>query len=553
MKKIIAIIIDKSEFLLWQKGIIEKLTDNSEIIVEKIFSVDLKSRFGSKYKKLINTSDISHILRRKIPLIQKVKKSLVTIFPESIPLQLENTENTYIVQEQEVDKISEVDIILNLTSYYIDFRQNQYNKIKVLSFFVGGENSHKYSIGFSEILNNEKKLQISLVTNTNIKGEIQIIEEFVSKYFKLSYAKSVNLLFREAYTLLNKYLKNTKFYNDNEQTNKENNMLITLDFPVTFSIKQKIMVFYKMVIFFIKEFIYRAFSGGTWNIGVIKATLEDFVDKKIDIKDIEWLEKDKLLKNKFIADSFGIIVDNELYILYEEVEYPRNKGYICIKNVTKKSNSEVIINEPFHLSYPYCFEHQNKIFCVPESWENNSISLYEAKEFPNKWEKVKTLIDDIKGVDTSIFFYEDMWWLFTTIKDDGNSYKLLLFYSSDLFGEFKSHPLNPVKLDCRSARNGGKIFKYKNEIYRPTQDYSEKHQGSIILNKIIQLSPNSFREKIAYKISPFDDSKYNHKLHTFSIVNDYIIFDSYKKKCIFSNIKLLTFKINRILYKIKTG
>ena len=545
----IDLIVNKTNFLLWHKSIIEKLKADDSININEIHTVDIQTENFTK--KQINNFNIPYIFKRKIQFLHKSKTSLNSLHSDIIPLSLINDEFRYVIPENEIDKFSDSKIFINLTNYHINFKCSSNSDFIILYFLFGTKYNFRYPIGYCEVSNDENIFKISLMEETTHPNKLHILDEYFSKYHRLSYAKSVNLLFMEAYTLLNKYLRNKKLNNDIGLKNKEKILTIKLDSPVSFSINKQIFFYLKIVNYFIKEFIGRVFIGGTWNIGIVKASLEDFVDHKIDVDKINWLENEELLNSKFIADPFGIMFDSELYILYEEVKYLRNRGHIFITKFSNDSKKRRIIKEPFHLSFPYCFNYRNKIYCIPESWENNNILLYEAKEFPYKWEKAKTLIGDIKGVDTSIFRYNNLWWLFTTLKDNGNAYKLFLYYSDNLFGEFISHSMNPVKLDYRSARNGGKIFMYKNEIYRPSIDYSEKHQGAITINRIVSLTKESFEEEIAYTIKPFRETEYNHKLHTFSVVDDYIIFDSMEKKCIFSNLNLILFKIIRLFYYIK--
>ena len=81
---------------------------------------------------------------------------------------------------------------------------------------------------------------------------------------------------------------------------------------------------------------------------------------------------------------------------YKRLNYLLSKGYISaiILGETKTEQHYSVIKFPFHMSYPYLIEYENQIYCVPETSEANEVSLFVAKEFPVKWEKVMTLISD---------------------------------------------------------------------------------------------------------------------------------------------------------------
>ncbi|NIR67375.1 MAG: hypothetical protein GWO10_27260, partial [candidate division Zixibacteria bacterium] len=68
---------------------------------------------------------------------------------------------------------------------------------------------------------------------------------------------------------------------------------------------------------------------------------------------------------------------------------------------------QVILDETFHLSYPYVFKWQDEFYMIPETFETDSIRLYRASNFPNEWEFVETLVDGKDFVDPSIVFFED--------------------------------------------------------------------------------------------------------------------------------------------------
>ena len=94
------------------------------------------------------------------------------------------------------------------------------------------------------------------------------------------------------------------------------------------------------------------------------------------------------------------------------------------------------------------------------------------------------MLDNYPGVDTTIIEYSGLFWMFTSNKKDGVWYNLNLFFSDNLFSGWKPHPQNPIKTDIRSSRSAGRPFMYKNYIIRPSMNYSEKIEGSIVLNKI---------------------------------------------------------------------
>jgi len=67
-----------------------------------------------------------------------------------------------------------------------------------------------------------------------------------------------------------------------------------------------------------------------------------------------------------------------------------NIGYATSDNGLDWTYQQIVLDEPYHLSYPYVFEWQGDYYMVPESYQVNSILLYRAVNFPTDWEFVAT-------------------------------------------------------------------------------------------------------------------------------------------------------------------
>jgi hypothetical protein len=111
-----------------------------------------------------------------------------------------------------------------------------------------------------------------------------------------------------------------------------------------------------------------------------------------------------------------------------------------------------------HVSYPYIFKYDGDIFLIPESYEEGKINLYKAKNFPDTWVKIHTLIEGVKAVDSTIFHYDNYWWVMYTDLNIGLNNNLNILYSKDLLGPWQQHEKNPVKIDISSSRPAGTPF-----------------------------------------------------------------------------------------------
>jgi hypothetical protein len=242
----------------------------------------------------------------------------------------------------------------------------------------------------------------------------------------------------------------------------------------------------------------------------------------------------KSSKDKFWADPFIINRKSRNYVFVEELIYKTRKGHISVIELDNEGNflgSEKIIDKPYHLSYPFIFEVNDCYYMIPESSQNKTIELYKCSEFPYKWEFSKNLMENLSAVDTTLFLYNNKWWLFTCIDGtggiSGGSTELFLFYSDDPFSDnWKSHQCNPIISDVRKARPAGKIFVQDGKIYRPSQDCSVRYGKGFNFNQITLLTENEYEEKLILKVEP----EWNKRLkgsHTFNFDNNFTIIDTY--------------------------
>jgi hypothetical protein len=130
-----------------------------------------------------------------------------------------------------------------------------------------------------------------------------------------------------------------------------------------------------------------------------------------------------------------------------------------------------------------------------------------------RWRVARPILEDFPAVDPTILSHEGLWWLWCTHAEDEPESKLFLWYAFDLFGPWKPHPGNPVKVDVRSSRPAGRPFFFDGTLYRPAQDCSRTYGGGITINRVRQLSPTEFCEEPVVSLEPWD-GRYRAGIHT---------------------------------------
>ena len=202
---------------------------------------------------------------------------------------------------------------------------------------------------------------------------------------------------------------------------------------------------------------------------------------------------------KFVADPFLVKEDDTWNLFFEVYNNDTQQGDLAVatsKNTWTWNYQKVIIDEPFHLSYPYVFKAENDYYLIPESFEDNSIRLYKADEFPTKWSFVQRLVEGREYVDNSIVHYNGKWWLFSSVTSND---KLYLHYADSLTGPWREHPMSPIVVDdVHKARPSGRMIVYGGKLYRFTMDVNPPfgtHQ--VMVYEITDISPTTYSEELA--------------------------------------------------------
>lgn len=211
--------------------------------------------------------------------------------------------------------------------------------------------------------------------------------------------------------------------------------------------------------------------------------------------------------DRFWADPFPIRVGNDYYIFHEELLYATGKGTIVltVMDETGRTTSPIpILERDYHLSYPFVFEWDGDLFMMPETAAHRQVELYRCVSFPAQWKLECVVLPGVKALDPTPVSLFGKWWLFANLPayGAGSLDELHLFFSDSPVGPWTQHPANPIKSDVRSARPAGRIFEKQGQLYRPAQDCSTRYGGAVAINRIVQLSPDTYEEVETGRIGP---------------------------------------------------
>lgn len=197
----------------------------------------------------------------------------------------------------------------------------------------------------------------------------------------------------------------------------------------------------------------------------------------------------------FIADPFMIEDQGKYFMFFEVMNLDSNTGDIGLAvsdDGRDWSYEKIVLDEEFHLSYPAIYLWEGEHYMIPESGEDESVRLYRASSFPEEWEYMGNLLSGSTFYDPTLFFRDNIWWMFTSGLGNGD---LNLFYSDSLSSGWQAHPMNPlVENKPNMARPAGHVFEYEGSLFRLAQDDYPSYGIQVYAVEITELTSDNYQE-----------------------------------------------------------
>lgn len=194
-----------------------------------------------------------------------------------------------------------------------------------------------------------------------------------------------------------------------------------------------------------------------------------------------------------------------LWILCEHFDDAGDqRGRIALFEINKYNQAVprgIVLEEPFHLSFPRLLEFQNRLYLTVESYQSRDVRLYTAGAMTEEWKLCRILLQGDAFIDPILVHHDDgVWYLFvntTSVQSIKREVapELRLFYSNDLLeGDFCEHPASPLVISSRGGRNAGLIRQDKLVRVGQQTGYGGVYGESTALFQVDELSRTSYRE-----------------------------------------------------------
>ena len=206
----------------------------------------------------------------------------------------------------------------------------------------------------------------------------------------------------------------------------------------------------------------------------------------------------KDVKARFVADPFMLHVEDSWHMFFEVFLAQSEKGAIGwaeSQDALRWQYRQIVLQEPFHLSYPYVFQWKEKIYMIPESEADESVRLYQADAFPVRWRFVKQLLTGKGFHDASLFYFKDRWWMFAGI-GPGRHDTLCLYSAQDLLDPWQEHPKSPlIRGNPVTARPGGRVLVQGESVIRFAQEDEPDYGRRLRAFRITRLTTEEYHEE----------------------------------------------------------
>jgi hypothetical protein len=183
----------------------------------------------------------------------------------------------------------------------------------------------------------------------------------------------------------------------------------------------------------------------------------------------------------------------------------------------------VALGVDVHLSYPFLTRIDGQVILIPEMSGSGMTRLYRVG-VDGRPEHLASL--PVPGIDPILYRWADRCWLGLTCADIDARSNYCLWHAPDVAGPWTAHADNPVKIDVRSARSAGTPFWHEGHLYRPAQDCSDGYGGAVSINRVLECTPQAYREEVVAVVRPKPHWRASQGLHTLSSCDGRTLIDA---------------------------
>ena len=264
-------------------------------------------------------------------------------------------------------------------------------------------------------------------------------------------------------------------------------------------------------------------------------------------------------KGFWCADPLIFRDGDNTFLFFELFDKKKDKGSIACLSIKEILSNEyfIVMEEPFHLSFPFVFRDGENYYMIPETGSANNVGIYKAEVFPNKWIKERDILTNVLACDSILYHSSNKTYLLSSFLRDNAIYASNKLF--ELNNDFEiSCEVSESAYSNEGIRNGGPLFEFENHFYRPGQygvrgDYGKAlyiWEFDLKTGKDIKIS-----SKIETEQYVFEDDTPKQGIHTYSSCEEYEFIDVKRiiKNNFFKRVALLVKRIFKRRKKLITA
>jgi hypothetical protein len=497
----------------WHLRIIQSILNDKDLKLAHILTSEqngLKQKNHTSRRYFAGSYLARIFFNIQLKLESKFFPSIITVNKEEILQALKNISTSkFSDEEHKIDedllnqiKSEDLDVLIRLDFDVIPKPFLALAKHGVWSFHFSEMEFNGCPPSFWELVLNQKDVSVILLQHHTSTQQGYVIDEaFYNKSWSL--LETSNFVYEGSVSLLTKNLNKLEeglFEVREAYSSKKRNNLN----PSGLHLLKYAQIFYKNLFRKIYEVLSKRYLKSRYDCWTIFIGSGDFT--RADLNKLKPIEPPPY---QFWADPFIVEYDRELYLFFENFDYPSLKGKISCSKINGNQLGDIqdVLELDTHLSYPCIFKENGDVFLMPESASSNRLTIYRCIEFPNKWEEYSHAFEGEQILDAQVYFDdENTKWLFLnkTTPSGPNDGELHIYQMDSISMEnLIPHKRNPVIINSRKARNGGPIFKHGKDLIRPSQYNSEGIYGrGLNLQRIVKLSLEEYEEETITTIYP---------------------------------------------------
>lgn len=263
---------------------------------------------------------------------------------------------------------------------------------------------------------------------------------------------------------------------------------------------------------------------GSFNIGVLHQPIHVLLNEE-GSRNVRWLPTPS--KGKVRLEPFGYHGgDGELNVLFRKADEDGGRALIARvrpkpDNILKRSR--VMLDEGRGAAYPYTLTVTGETRVVICNTRERTVRLDHLSPVNDALLPGPMLVREALHAPT-LFEHEGRWWLMGTV-DPLSDALLMAWHAPHPEGPYTAHANGAIKCDMRSARPAGTPFLHDGQLYRPALDATRPDRPAVVIQRVLQLNPDIFREETVRRLDGFSATAYGQGVRTISAMGDITLVD----------------------------